>query len=53
MFHSPVTFQRAPQVGKERFAAMLADMRERGSSDDELKELITKENMDRRGKIRL
>ncbi len=29
------------QVTKDRFASMLADMRERGSSDEQLKELIT------------
>eukprot|EP00967_Tisochrysis_lutea_P073365 scaffold98222_cov28-Tisochrysis_lutea.AAC.1 len=35
------------QVSKERFAAMLSDMRERGTPDEKLKELITKENYER------
>ena len=34
-------------VAKERFASMLADMRERGSSDEQLKELVTPENYER------
>lgn len=41
----------ACQVSKERFAAMLSDMRERGTPDEKLKELITKENYDRYLKI--
>jgi trigger factor len=39
------------QVSKERFAAMLSDMRERGTPDEKLKELITKENYERYLKI--
>jgi trigger factor len=39
------------QVTKERFAAMLADMRERGSTDEKLKELVTQENYERYKKI--
>ena len=31
-------------VSKERFASMLANMREQGSTDEQLKELITEEN---------
>jgi len=31
-------------VSKERFAGMLAEMREQGQTDEQLKELITKEN---------
>ena len=36
---------------KERFAAMLSDMRENGTPDDELKKLITQENYDQFEKI--
>lgn len=39
------------QVTKERFAAMLADMRERGTTDEKLKELVTQENYERYKKI--
>jgi len=35
------------QVTKERFAQMLGDMRERGASDEKIKELITPENYER------
>jgi len=38
-------------VTKERFAAMLSDMREQGSTDEKLKELITQENYERYKKI--
>ena len=38
-------------VSKERFAMMLGDMRERGSSDAQLKELVTPENYERYKKI--
>ena len=34
-------------VSKERFASMLANMREQGSTDEQLKELITEENYKR------
>ena len=36
---------------KERFAMMLADMREQGTSDDKLKEIVTPENYERYKKI--
>ena len=36
---------------KERFAAMLADMREQGTTDEKLKEIITAENYERYKKI--
>ena len=39
------------QVAKERFAMMLADMREKGATDDDLKEIITPENYERFKKI--
>ena len=38
-------------VTKERFAAMLADMKERGTTEAKLKELITPENYERYRKI--
>jgi trigger factor len=38
-------------VSKERFAMMLSDMKERGSTDEQLKELITQENYERYKKI--
>jgi trigger factor len=34
------------QVSKESFAAMLSDMRERGTSDEELQKLVKQENYD-------
>ena len=39
------------QVTKERFAMMLSDMREKGATDEDLKEIITQENYDRYKKI--
>lgn len=39
------------QMVKERFAMMLGDMREQGTSDDKLKELVTPENYERYKKI--
>merc|ERR1719310_386592 len=39
------------QMTKERFAMMLSDVRERGTSDEKLKELITPENYERYKKI--
>lgn len=36
---------------KQRFAMMLGDLRERGTSDDELKKLVTPENYERYKKI--
>lgn len=39
------------QVAKERFAMMLTDMREKGSADEEVKEMITVENYERYKKI--
>ena len=38
-------------VSKERFAMMLGDMRERGTSDAELRKLVTPENYERYKKI--
>ncbi len=39
------------QATKERFAMMLGDMREQGTSDEKLKELVTPENFERYKKI--
>ena len=39
------------QVTKDRFAMMLADMREQGQSDEKLKDIITPENYERYKKI--
>lgn len=39
------------QVTKERFASMLAEMREQGTSDAKLKEVVSQENYDRYSKI--
>jgi len=44
-FELPETMME--QVSKERFAAMLGDMRERGTTDEKLKELVTQENYER------
>lgn len=38
-------------VSKERFAMMLGDMRERGTTDEELKKLVTPENYENYKKI--
>jgi len=48
-FEVPMTLTE--QVTKERFAMMLSDMRERGSPDEKLKELVTPENYERYSKI--
>jgi len=39
------------KVTKERFALMLAQMREQGTSDDELREIVSQENYERYSKI--
>lgn len=39
------------QVSKERFASMLSDLRERGTPDEKLQDLVTKENYERYLKI--
>ena len=48
-FEVPETLQE--QVAKERFAMMLSDMREKGATDEDLKEIITTENYERYKKI--